>query len=219
MSRSPARTRPRAAVIDVKGDVTPLADDVDLLIAPVWSPDSASIVVRKNTPAPDAAGSFELLLLGRDGSRATLTTWSTASVFPIAFAPDGSKLYFAALNNSGTDLYSIAPDGSAETKIAHLSDDRAGLEALAGRRDAGVLRRRERRRAGGHRAHARPADGHRGRCRRAGRAAGGPAQHGRRARRAQSGLAVGQRADHRVAEPRWRRQCGDGRCQPVGRLP
>jgi Tol biopolymer transport system component len=115
---APANT----AIVDVNGDVTPLADDVDLLIAPVWSPDSTSIVVRKNTPAPDAAGSFELLLLGRDGSRATLTTWSTASVFPIAFAPDGSKLYFAALNNSGTDLYSIAPDGTAETKIAHLSD-------------------------------------------------------------------------------------------------
>ena len=106
----------KAAIVDVNGDVTPLADDVDLLIAPVWSPDSASIVVRKNTPAPDAAGSFELLLLGRDGSRATLTTWTTASVFPIAFAPDGAKLYFAALNNAGTDLYSIAPDGAAETK-------------------------------------------------------------------------------------------------------
>jgi Tol biopolymer transport system component len=112
----------RAAIVGVNGDVTPLAGDVDLLIAPAWSPDSASIVVRKNTPAPDAAGSFELLLLGRDGSRATLTTWTTAAVFPIGFAPDGSKLYFASLNNSGTDLYSIAPDGSAETKIAHLSD-------------------------------------------------------------------------------------------------
>jgi Tol biopolymer transport system component len=112
----------RAAIVDVHGDVTPLADDVDLLIAPVWSPDSTSIVVRKNTPAPDTAGSFELLLLGRGGSRATLTTWTTAAVFPIAFSPDGSKLYFATLNNSGSDLYSIAPDGTSETKIAHLSD-------------------------------------------------------------------------------------------------
>ena len=111
-----------AAIVDVNGNVTPLAGDVDLLIPPVWSPDSASIVARKNTPARDAAGSFELLLLGRDGSRATLMTWTTASVFPIAFAPDGAKLYFASLNNTGTDLYSIAPDGTAETKIAHLSD-------------------------------------------------------------------------------------------------
>ncbi len=112
----------RAAIVDVDGAVTPLADDVDLLVGPVWSPDSASIVVRKNTPAADAAGAFELLLLGRDGSRTTLTTWTTAAVFPIAFAPDGSKLYFATLNNAGTDLYSIAPDGTTETKIAHLSD-------------------------------------------------------------------------------------------------
>jgi hypothetical protein len=112
-----------AAVVDVDGDVVPLADDVDLLIPPVWSPDSASIVVRKNTPGDGGAGSFELLLLSRDGSRSTITTWSTAAVFPIAFSPDGSELYFAALNNSGTDLYRVAPDGSDETKVAHLSDE------------------------------------------------------------------------------------------------
>jgi len=112
-----------AGVVDTDDHVTVLANDVDLLIAPVWSPDSSSVVVRKNTPAPDSAGSFELILLRRDGERSTITTWSTAAVFPIAFAPDGSKLYFAALNNAGTDLYSVAPDGSGETRIAHLSDE------------------------------------------------------------------------------------------------
>jgi Tol biopolymer transport system component len=112
-----------AAIVDVEDHVTVLANDVDLLIAPVWSPDSSAVVVRKNTPAPDSAGSFELILLRRDGTRSTITTWSTASVFPIAFAPDGSKLYYAALNTSGTDLYGVAPDGSAEARIAHLSDD------------------------------------------------------------------------------------------------
>ena len=121
--RKPSPDAPAlAAVVDARGDVKTLADDVDLLVPPVWAPDNGSIVVRKNTPAPDSAGTFELLLLGRDGSRATITTWSTAAVFPIAFAPDGSKLYFATLNNGGSDLYSIAPDGSGETKIAHLSD-------------------------------------------------------------------------------------------------
>jgi Tol biopolymer transport system component len=111
-----------AAVIDIDGNVTLLAGDVDLLIAPVWSPDAASIVVRKNTPADAGAGAFDLLLLGRDGSRSTITTWHTAAVFPIAFAPGGSKLYFATLNTGGSDLYAIAPDGSDETKIAHLTD-------------------------------------------------------------------------------------------------
>ena len=112
-----------AAVVEADGTVLRLADDVDLLVAPVWAPDGKSIVVRRNTPAADSAGTFDLLLLGRDGSRSTVTTWHSASVFPIAFAPDGAKLYFATLNAQGSDLYSVAPDGSGETKIAHLSDE------------------------------------------------------------------------------------------------
>ena len=125
---SPGEPRPspdtpaHAAIIDADGTVTSLADDVDLLIAPVWSPDSQSIVVRKNTPLEGGAGSFELVLLGRDGSRVTLSSWKSASAFPIAFAPDGSKLYFATLNNDGTDLYSVGAEGNGETHLGHLSD-------------------------------------------------------------------------------------------------
>jgi Tol biopolymer transport system component len=116
-------TPARAGIVDTHGAVTTLAGDVDLLIPPVWTPDSRAVVVRKNTPEANTAGTFELLLLGRDGSRSTITSWSTAAVFPIAFSPDGSKLYFATLNSTGSDLYSVAPDGSGETKIAHLSDE------------------------------------------------------------------------------------------------
>jgi Tol biopolymer transport system component len=112
-----------AAIVEAGGDVQQLADDIDLLIPPVWSPDSASIVARKNTPAEDGAGSFELVLLGRDGSRSTITSWRSAAVFPIAFSPDGTALYFATLNASGTDLYRVAPDGAEEMLIAHLSDE------------------------------------------------------------------------------------------------
>ena len=124
---SPA-TPAQAAVVDLHGDVSLLADDIDLLVPPLWSPDSSSIVVRKNTPgsgdSPDAtdAGSFDLVLLGRDGSRATLTSWSSASLFPIAFTPDGSAVYFATLNDSGTDLFRVGVDGHDEAKVAHLSD-------------------------------------------------------------------------------------------------
>jgi Tol biopolymer transport system component len=116
---TPAHT----AIVDDDGRVTLLADDVDLLVPPVWAPDGESIVVRKNTPADDGAGSFELIALSRDGSRETITSWSSAAVFPIAFSPDGSALYFATLNASGTDLYRVAPDGTDETLIAHLSDE------------------------------------------------------------------------------------------------
>ena len=112
-----------AAIVDTDGDVTALADDVDLLVPPVWSPDGEAIVVRKNTPQANDAGSFELVLLGRDGSRLTITSWSSAAVFPIAFSPDGATLYFASINASGVNLYSVAPGGRDETLIAHVSDE------------------------------------------------------------------------------------------------
>ena len=112
-----------AAIVEDDGDVAVLARDVDLLIAPMWSPDGEAIVVRKNTPEEDGAGRFELLLLARDGSRTTITAWNSAAVFPIAFTDDGETLYFATLNDTGTDLYSVAPDGAGETLIAHLSDE------------------------------------------------------------------------------------------------
>lgn len=112
-----------AAIVEDNGDVQTLATDIDLLIPPIWSPDGASIVVRKNTPVEDGAGRFELILLGRDGSRSTITSWRSAAVFPIAFSPDGAALYFATLDETGVDLYSVAPDGADETKIAHLSDE------------------------------------------------------------------------------------------------
>jgi Tol biopolymer transport system component len=120
-----------AGLVLQDGTTTVLANDVDLVVAPVWSPDNASIVVRKNTPCEDAglscdeypAGAFELVLLGLDGSRSTLTSWRSAAAFPIAFSPDGTAFYFATLNANGTDLYRVAPDGSSETQIAHLSDE------------------------------------------------------------------------------------------------
>ena len=113
----------QAAVVDADGNVSLLADDVDLLIPPVWSPDGESIVVRKNVPEENAAGTFELIMLRRNGERSTVTSWSSAAVFPVAFAPDGSRLYFATINEGGTDFYSVAPDGAGEALIAHLSDE------------------------------------------------------------------------------------------------
>jgi len=117
-----------AAVIDTNGEVTELAGDVDLLVTPVWTPDSGAVVVRKTTPCADACedsaiGESTLVLLRRDGTRADITTWHTAAPFPIGFAPDGTTLYFATIGPGGTDLYRVAPDGSDETKVAHLSDD------------------------------------------------------------------------------------------------
>jgi hypothetical protein len=129
--RNPGPDSPAVAgVVTVGGDTLVLAEDVDLLVAPVWAPDGQSIIVRKNTACNVAgldcdanpAGLFEIISLGVDGSRVTFTSWRSAAAFPIAFSPDGGTLYFATLGASGTDLYRVAPDGSDESLIAHLSD-------------------------------------------------------------------------------------------------
>lgn len=118
-----------SGIVSVDGTMAVLAEDVDLLVAPVWAPDNASIVVRKNTPCEAAgldcetnpAGLFELIRLGTDGTRATITTWQSAAAFPIGVSQAG-VLYFATLNAAGTDLYSVGLDGTNETLVAHLSD-------------------------------------------------------------------------------------------------
>ncbi len=119
-----------AGIVETDGDVIELAGDVDLVVPPVWAPASDAIVVRKNTRCEDAglsceeypAGAFELVLLGRDGSRSTITSWRSAAAFPIGFSPDGAAFYFATLNATGTDLYRVGRDGSSEALVAHLSD-------------------------------------------------------------------------------------------------
>lgn len=111
-----------AAVVDAAGDVQALADDVDLIAPPVWAPDSRSFVVRKSSTRDDGSALQELVRLSLDGSRVTLTAWSSASAYAVAFSPDGAWFYFATLNGEGTDLYRIGLDGSGEQKVARLSD-------------------------------------------------------------------------------------------------
>jgi len=112
-----------AGVIYQDGTTAVLANDVDLLVPPVWRPDGAAIVVRKNIPLEGSAGAFSLLLLGTDGARAVLAERTGSALFPIAFSPDGSTFYFATLDPNGSDLWRTGSNGSGETLIAHMSDE------------------------------------------------------------------------------------------------
>jgi Tol biopolymer transport system component len=99
-----------------------LATGVDLLIAPVWSPDGASLLVRRSASVEDAAGSFELLRVDVAGQVVKLVG-STSGLFPIGFSPDGEMIYYAQLSAEGTDLGRVPADGATGELIAHLSDD------------------------------------------------------------------------------------------------
>lgn len=94
-----------------------LATGADLLVPPVWSPESDAVVFRRSVPAEGSAGTFDLVRIDLAGNETTLVS-STAGLFPIGYAE--GDLYYAAVSPSGTDLYRY--DGGP-VFVAHLSDD------------------------------------------------------------------------------------------------
>ncbi|OGO52189.1 MAG: hypothetical protein A2148_02905 [Chloroflexi bacterium RBG_16_68_14] len=103
------------------GERTRLAQDIDLLSTPVWSPDSASMVVRRSQWQDGAGGSASLLRIDLAGA-ATEVAAADAGLYPIDFSPDGAWLYYAVLSPSGTDLARAPTVGSETETLAHLSD-------------------------------------------------------------------------------------------------
>jgi Tol biopolymer transport system component len=99
-----------------------LATDTDLLVAPVWAPDGASLVFRRSQARENAAGDFQLVRVSLDGSETTLIAADTA-LFPVGFSPDGERLYFTQISVAGTELGQVPADGGPPSLVAHLGDD------------------------------------------------------------------------------------------------
>lgn len=97
-----------------------LAGGVDLRIAPVWSPTSDAVVVRRSMRQAD--GSSQLQRIDLAGRAVPITT-ASSNLYPIDISPDGTWLYYAALSPSGTDLARAPALGGGEAEVvAHLSD-------------------------------------------------------------------------------------------------
>jgi hypothetical protein len=104
------------------GETRLIAEGIDLLLPPVWAPDSASVIVRRSVWEPDAvSGSFEIVRANLDGGQATLAS-SSDGLFPIGVTPDGAWLYYAALSTNGTTLARSAMNGGAVEGVTKLSD-------------------------------------------------------------------------------------------------
>lgn len=99
-----------------------LASDADLLIAPVWSPDSASVVFRRSESRDNVAGTFRLVRVDLSGREAELLEMDRG-LFPVGFSPDGAELYYTELSQVGTDLARLDVDTLVPEAVAHLSDD------------------------------------------------------------------------------------------------
>jgi Tol biopolymer transport system component len=94
------------------------ASDVDLLVAPLWSPDGGGLVFRRSSAGE---GPHELLLAGTAAGSERSLIASDAALFPIAFSPDGGALYFAALTEYGSTLYRLSAAGGPPDAMAQLS--------------------------------------------------------------------------------------------------
>ena len=99
-----------------------LASDADLLIAPVWSPDSASVVFRRSESGDNVAGTFRLVRLDLSGRETELLELDRG-LFPVGFSPDGAELYYTELSQAGTELARVNVGTLTREAVAHLSDD------------------------------------------------------------------------------------------------
>lgn len=99
-----------------------LATDADLLVAPVWAPDGASLVFRRSRALENAAGDFQLVRVSLAGSETTLIAAEVA-LFPVGFSPDGEQLYYTQLSVAGTELGQVPAGGGSPALVAHLGDD------------------------------------------------------------------------------------------------
>ena len=96
-----------------------LAQGVDLLAGPVWSPANDAVVVRRS--AQGEATGTELLHVDLAGNQTTVAS-SPDGLYAIDFSPDGAYVYFAALSSAGTDLVRAPVAGGTPQAVAHLSD-------------------------------------------------------------------------------------------------
>jgi len=111
-------------------NLTRLARDADLLVAPLV--DGDSVVYRTST----AGGRQELVRVDLDTrARTTLHTYEGGfGILPVAL-PDGETVIFATYSTAGTDLYRLR-DGSAPRLLAHASDEIARDFRLSPDREA-----------------------------------------------------------------------------------
>ena len=108
-------------VMDRNGDnQSRLALNVDLPVAPIWSPSGSAIIFRRSA-SDDSGGQFQLVRVTTSGTETVLVD-TPDGLMPVGFTPGGS-LYFASLSTAGTDLGVVYSSGGVIFGVAHLSDD------------------------------------------------------------------------------------------------
>lgn len=115
----PSRESPAELwVLDVaKDELTRLARDADLLVAPVFTDGGRSLLYRRSEGAEQEVVRVDVEGLTREVVHAEQTSFG---IFPIGHR--GAELVFARLSTEGTDVYAVQQGGAPEF-LVHASDD------------------------------------------------------------------------------------------------
>jgi dipeptidyl aminopeptidase/acylaminoacyl peptidase len=95
-----------------------LAKGVDLLVPPLWTPDSASVIYRRSD-----TGTHTLAITSAGGGEERIIAYSeTEALFPVAFVRDGAGLFYVGLNeDEGSHLYEVDLNSGVPAQVATLS--------------------------------------------------------------------------------------------------
>ncbi len=96
-----------------------MASAIDLLVAPVWTPDANRVVYRRSN-----ADGYSLVEMSVRGGveRVIVSAPADEALFPIGFSPDGATLYHVALSDEGSRLFAVQIATGGMTTVAVLSD-------------------------------------------------------------------------------------------------
>ncbi len=122
------QTEAQAWVLDVeRGKTRFLVERVDRGSPIVWSPDSKSIIVRRNGPMGDIGRTASLVKVDvSDGSETLLIEAADIlELFAIGYSSDGKSLYLARITIQGTDFETLPATGGTPEVLVQASDQPA----------------------------------------------------------------------------------------------
>ena len=97
------------------GNRTNLTNTTELSeFQPTWAPSGDRLAFVRSLPGETITDQPDIFVMDADGGRATNLTKSDESEYGPDWSPDGAKIAFAGVRNSGWEILTMDPDGSNE---------------------------------------------------------------------------------------------------------
>lgn len=112
------------------GEPLLLAEDGDVRVAPVWSPDASAVVYQRFDRQRNSTDLIRVNLEDKVGARLTSIT-AAGSVFPLTFTPDGNTFYLGRTTGAEVELLAVSSAGDSTRTVASIPGGILGGWALS----------------------------------------------------------------------------------------